>query len=373
MMVLPGAHLMQGNEACAEGAIIAGCRYFAGYPITPATEIAEKMAELMPKVKGIFIQMEDEIASISSVIGASWCGLKSMTATSGPGFSLMQEGIGYAVMTETPCVIVNVQRIGPSQGFATRPMQGDVMQAKWGSHGDYEIIALAPSSVQEMFDLTIRAFNLSEEYRTPVIILSDEVVAHMRENIRIPNLDEISITNRKRPEDAAGEGVLPMPVLGTGHKVAVLGHVRDERGNVVLPFEDVPMVAQRLLERLRYKILSNLDRITRVETEHLEDAKIVLLAYGSPARSALRAVRDARAKAIKAGYVRLVTLWPFPEKWICANLERARTVIVPEMNFGQMAHYVKKSLGSTVKVRSLPRIGEPHSPDELLAEIANSC
>jgi 2-oxoglutarate ferredoxin oxidoreductase subunit alpha len=367
---------MQGSEACAEGAILAGCRYFAGYPITPATEIAEALAMRMPEVGGVFIQMEDEIASITSVIGASWAGAKAMTATSGPGFSLMQEGIGLAVMSETPCVIVDVQRLGPCQGFATVPMQGDVMQARWGSHGDSRsTICLAPASPQEMFDLTVEAFNLSEKFRTPAIVLSDEIVAHMRERVVIPSAELLTIENRKEPPNSAEEfnmhrltpGVVtPMPVLGMGYRMNIMGHLRTDEGRVNIPTQEVPKLAFRLLSHLSKKVSTNGWKTQRVKTLFTEDSEIVFVSYGSPSRTVESAVKEARKAGMKVGCVRLITLWPFPEDELKKNLEDAKNVIVVEMNLGQIVEKVKELVRDRVKVTHVPKVGDLHTTEELL-------
>jgi 2-oxoglutarate ferredoxin oxidoreductase subunit alpha len=347
--VLTGVHFMSGDIACAEGAIAAGCRFFAGYPITPATEIAEHIAARMPKVGGIYIQMEDEIASIAAVIGASYAGLKAMTATSGPGFSLMQENIGLAAMTEAPCVIVDVMRGGPSTGQPTLPGQQDVMQAKWGSHGDYEIIALAPSSVQEMFDLTIEAFNLAETYRVPTFVMADEVVAHMWEKVVIPPAEKIRIVNRKKPNTPPdkyapfmpdNDLVPPMACFGEGFRFHATGLTHDEHG---YPRTQSSEVQMRLVQRLCDKIRKNADKIIRVEEHMLGDAEIVVFAYGIVARAALSAVRKARQQGIKAGLLRPITLWPFPEKHVAKAAENAKAIIVPEMNCGQMVREVERA------------------------------
>jgi len=370
--VLTGAHFMSGDIACAEGAIAAGCRFFAGYPITPATEIAEHIAARMPKIGGIYIQMEDEIASIVAVIGASYAGLKAMTATSGPGFSLMQENIGLAAMTETPCVIVDVMRGGPSTGQPTLPGQQDVMQAKWGSHGDYEIIALAPSSVQEMFNLTIEAFNLSETYRVPTIVMADEVVAHMWEKIVIPPLEEIKVVNRKKPNTPPqkylpfmpdDDLVPPMACFGEGYRFHATGLTHDEHGH---PQTQSSEVQTKLVRRLCDKIRKNADKIIRVEEKMLEDADIVVVAYGIVARASLSTVRKAREKGIKAGLLRLVTLWPFPEKHVAKAAERAKAIIVPEMSCGQMVREVERAAKETPVFHLSKLGGEPHTPMEIL-------
>jgi 2-oxoglutarate ferredoxin oxidoreductase subunit alpha len=373
--VLTGVHFMSGNIACAEGAIAAGCRFFAGYPITPATEIAEHMAARMPKVGGIYIQMEDEIASIAAVIGASYAGLKAMTATSGPGFSLMQENIGLAVMTETPCVIVDVMRGGPSTGQPTLPGQQDVMQARWGSHGDYEIIALAPSSVQEMFDLTVEAFNLAETYRVPTLLMADEVVAHMWEKVIIPPAEKVKVVNRKKPKTPPGKYmpfmpdedlVPPMACFGEGYRFHATGLTHDEYGYPRTQDSDVQM---KLVQRLCDKIRKNVDKIIRVRGEMLDDAEVVVVAYGIVARAALSAVRKAREQGIKAGLLRLITLWPFPERQVANAAEKARAIIVPEMNCGQMVREVERA-AKTTPVYHLPKLGEePHIPLEILQAI----
>lgn len=369
--VLSGVHFMSGDIACAEGAIAAGCRFFAGYPITPATEIAEHIAARMPKIGGVYVQMEDEIASMAAVIGASYAGLKAMTATSGPGFSLMQENIGLAAMTEAPCVIVDVMRGGPSTGQPTLPGQQDVMQAKWGSHGDYEIIALAPSSIQEMFDLTIEAFNLAETYRVPTMVMADEVVAHMWEKLVIPPAEEIKIVNRKRPNTPPEQYlpfmpdddlVPPMACFGEGYRFHATGLTHNEYG---YPQTQSSEVQTKLVQRLCDKIRKNADKIVRVEETMVEDAEIVVIAYGIVARAALSAVRKARENGIKAGLLRLVTLWPFPEKPITKAAEGAKAIIVPEMNCGQMAREVERAAKGK-PVFHLSKLGEePHTPMEI--------
>jgi 2-oxoglutarate ferredoxin oxidoreductase subunit alpha len=373
--VLTGAHFMNGDVACAEGAIVAGCRFFAGYPITPATEIAEHLSQRMPEIGGIYIQMEDEIGSIAAVIGASYTGLKAMTATSGPGFSLMQENIGLAVMTEAPCVIVDVMRGGPSTGQPTLPGQQDVMQAKWGSHGDYEIIALAPSSVQEMFDLTVEAFNLSETYRVPTILLADEIVAHMWEKVVIPPAEKMKIVNRKKPNVPPekympfmpdDDLVPPMACFGDGFSFHATGLTHDEHG---YPQTQSSEVQQRLVRRLCDKIRKNADKIIRVEEVMLEDADVVVVAYGIVARAALSAVRKAREEGIKAGLLRPITLWPFPEKTMARIAQQAKKIVVPEMNCGQLVREVERSAKETPVV-FLSKLGEdPHTPMEILEAI----
>lgn len=369
--VLTGVHFVSGDIACAEGAIAAGCRFFAGYPITPATEIAEHMAARMPKIGGIYVQMEDEIASVAAVIGASYAGLKAMTATSGPGFSLMQENIGLAAMTEAPCVIVDVMRGGPSTGQPTLPGQQDVMQAKWGSHGDYEIIALAPWSVQEMFNLTIEAFNLAETYRVPTMVMADEVVAHMWEKLVIPPAEEIEIVNRKKPKVPPDhympfmpddDLVPPMACFGEGYRFHATGLTHDEHG---YPQTQSSEVQTKLVERLCDKIRKNAEKIVRVEETMVDDAEILVVAYGIAARAALSAVRKARENGIKAGLLRLVTLWPLPEKHIAKAAEGVKAIIVPEMNCGQMAREIERVAKKT-PVYHISKLGEePHTPMEI--------
>jgi len=373
--VLTGKHFMQGDIACAEGAIAAGCRFFAGYPITPATEIAERMARRLPEVDGVYVQMEDELGSMAAVIGASYAGVKSMTATSGPGFSLMQENIGLAVMTETPCVVVNIMRGGPSTGQPTKPGQQDVMQARWGSHGDYEIIALAPSSVQEMFDLTIEAFNLSEIYRVPVFVLADEIVGHMWERVTIPSENAIKRVNRKRPRTLPEKYVPflpdrdlvpPMASFGEGYRFYATGLTHDETGH---PRTDTAKAQQELVQRLCDKIRKNREKIVRVSANMLEDAEVMVVAYGTTSRSAMSAVREAREKGFKAGLLRLITLWPFPDKEIAELAKRVRAIVVPEMNCGQIVREVERAAKET-SVIFMPKLGEePHRPVEILDAI----
>lgn len=372
----PGMHFMQGNKALAEAAIIAGCRFFAGYPITPASEIAEHMAKRLPQVDGIMIQMEDEIASIAALIGASWTGAKVMTATSGPGFSLMQENIGYAFMTETPCVIVDIQRAGPSTGQATKCGQGDVMQARWGTHGDYASIVLSPNSVQEMFDLTVRAFNLAEKYRTPVILLGDEIVAHMREQMSVPPLEEIEIIDRRKPKPGdesffGGEEVPPMPSVGEGHDVAVTGSTHDEFG---MRFTADPEVHRRLVTRLVGKIRNNAESLTDFEAFNMDSCEVGFVTFGSTSRAVYKAVEMATESGIKAGFIRLKTIWPFPEKPIQMMAQKAETIIVPEMNLQQIFFEVQRVVCGAAEVVSVNKIGggEMLTPEELFYEIKRS-
>jgi len=363
----------QGNEACAHGAMAAGCKFFAGYPITPASEIAEQLAEKLPQVGGIAIQMEDELASLGAVIGASWAGAKAMTATSGPGFSLMQENIGYAFMTETPCVIVDVQRAGPSTGQATKCGQGDIMQARWGTHGDYMPIVLSPNSVQEMFDLTIKAFNLAETYRTPVILLADEIVAHMRERVIIPSPDEIEIVNRKRPKKTqtaffGQEEIPPMPSVGEGFKVPVTGSTHDERGyRYTADFS----VHRNLVERLVGKIRRNALEIVDVESYNIEQCDVGVVSYGCTSRAVYETVELAKEKRTDIGFVRVRTIWPFPEGVIQTMAQNAKAIFVPEMNLRQIFYEVERAAHGYAPVVSINKIGggKMITPEELLSEI----
>ncbi|MFW9909132.1 MAG: 2-oxoacid:acceptor oxidoreductase subunit alpha [Candidatus Thorarchaeota archaeon] len=363
-----------GDIACAEGALSAGCRYFGGYPITPATEIAEWMALRMPEIGGAYVQYEDEIASITSVIGASWTGVKSMTATSGPGVSLMLEAIGLAVMTETPLVLVNIMRGGPSTGQPTKGQQGDIMQAKWGSHGDYQIIALTPASVQEMFDQTVQAFNLSEKYRTPVFILADEIVGHMREKLVIPDEKDLKLVYRKLPtgppEDylpfkAGDDLVPPMALLGSKYQFYATGLTHDERGYP----SDKEDIQIDLVTRLNDKILKNADDIIDLERFMLDDAEIAVIAYGTPSRSARKAIKDARAEGIKAGMLRLKTVWPFPERAVAHLGTEVKHIIVAEQNLGQAYHMIRAAAAPTPIHLMTKPAGMPQLPNEILAKI----
>jgi 2-oxoglutarate/2-oxoacid ferredoxin oxidoreductase subunit alpha len=353
---------MNGDHACCEGALAAGCRFFAGYPITPATEVAERMSRRLPELGGIYIQMEDELASMAAILGASWGGVKAMTSTSGPGFSLMMENIGLGICTETPCVVCNVQRAGPSTGLPTLVAQGDMMQARWGSHGHYEIIALSPSSPQEMFDFTIRAFNLSEQYRLPVIILADEVVGHMNERVVIPPAGEIEVVKRRKPKVSPGEympylpdsdGVAPMADCGEGYRIHVTGLTHDERGYPGMNAK----TQEQMMERLIRKIRSNRDSIIRTENVFLDDAEVVVVAYGISARSARHAVQEARAKGIRAGLIKLETVWPFPEELIRSVASRVRALIMPEINAGQMVLELERCAGGACPVRLVAHYG----------------
>jgi 2-oxoglutarate ferredoxin oxidoreductase subunit alpha len=372
------ARLMQGDEACAEGAIAAGCRFFAGYPITPATEIAETLSRRLPQIGGKFIQMEDEIASIAAVIGASVGGAKAMTATSGPGFSLMQENIGYAAMTEIPCVIVDVQRLGPSTGRPTSPSQGDVMQARWGTHGDHPIIALSPSSVREAFDLTIRAFNFAERYRTPVIMLMDELIGHMRERIVLPDPETLKLEERTdtrvppewyKPFENSPEGpnidVPPLVPFGEGYRYHITGLHHDERGYPTSRLDEI----QPWMERIFRKIDRSLSDILLYEAEGIEDADTLIIAYGGAARAARHAVKMARERGRRVGFLRLKTIWPFAEEVVGNAAARLHHVVVPELNRGQLVLEVERVVGRQ-KVRSVNRAdGEMIRPAKILAAI----
>lgn len=348
--VLTGEHFINGDVACAEGALAAGCLFFGGYPITPATEVAEHMSAHLPEVGGTFIQMEDEIGAIASVIGASCAGTKSMTATSGPGFSLMMENIGLAVCIEAPCVIANVQRAGPSTGLPTQGAQSDMMQARWGSHGHYEIIALAPSSPQEIFYQTITAFNLSERYRVPVLIMTDEMVGHLSERVIIPDAEDIKIVSRKRPKGRKDrlkpykpgpDGVAPMPIAGEGYNVHMTGLTHDERGYPVMTVD----AQYEMIERITSKIRKNLDDIIRTESYRLEDAEIVIISYGVSSRTCLAAVDEAREMGIRAGFLKLNTVWPFPEELVRNLAEKVKGFVTVEINLGQIHLEVERCAG----------------------------
>ena len=368
--------LLQGNMACVRGAIAAGVKFFAGYPITPSSEVAEGLAEELPKVGGRFIQMEDEIASMGAVVGASLTGAKSMTATSGPGFSLKQENLGFGAMAEVPCVIVNVMRVGPSTGGPTLPSQGDVMQSQWGSHGDYPSIALCPASVKESFDLTIRAFNLSEKYRTPVVVLLDEVIGHMRENVELPPDEEIELTERKKPTVSPqeynpyqpGEDMIPpMANYGEGYLFHVTGLSHDETG---FPNLKDPEVIGGLTERLVAKVENNKSDIIEYTTDRMEDAETAIVAYGSASRTAATAVEEARSKGVKAGLVTLTTIWPFPEEELTELLDGVKKVIVPEMNLGQLKGEIKNCLNLSQEVVGVNRVdGELITPSQILEAV----
>jgi len=370
----PKEVLLQGNEAIVEGALRAGCRFFAGYPITPATEISEILSVRLPQVDGTFIQMEDEIASLGAVIGASLAGAKSMTATSGPGFSLMQENLGFAIIAEIPCVIVNVMRGGPSTGLPTFPSQGDVMQARWGTHGDHPIIVLSASTVSECYEMTIKAFNLSEKFRNPVILLIDEVVAHMREKVALFD-SEIEIFNRVKPtvppewyipfEDTPS-GVPPMANFGEGYRYHITGLTHDIRGfPTSRPDEIGPFI-----QRLHRKISQHFAEIQMAEYFKTEDAEITIIAYGSVARSSKRAVIEAREKGLKVGLLKLITIWPFMRTAVEKVLQHSKVLIVPEMNMGQISREVKRVNRGVAKVLTLNKVdGTIITPGEILSRI----
>jgi len=368
---------IQGDEAIARAAILAGCRFYAGYPITPASEIFEAMALYMPLVDGVSIQMEDELASMAAIIGASWAGAKAMTATSGPGFSLMQENIGYAVMTETPVVVVDVQRGGPSTGQPTFGAQGDIMQAIWGTHGDHSLIVLSPSTVQEAFDFTIRAFNLAEKYRTPVVLLTDAEIAHMRERVHIPKPEEIELVERKLPAneeeakfpfgDIHGDGVPPMPVFGKGYRTYVTGLTHDERGR---PRTVEAEVHEKLIRRIIDKLERNKADIITYDAYELDDAEIAIISTGIVSRSAIRAVKILRERGIKAGLLKLNTIWPFDFDMIEELAEQVRKIYVPEMNLGQLYHLVKEGANGKAEVELIAKIGgEVHTPMEIVEKV----
>ena len=364
---------VQGNAACAEAAIYAGCRFFAGYPITPSTEIAEQLAGMLPENGGTFIQMEDEIASMCAIIGGSLAGAKTMTATSGPGYSLMQEALGYAMIAEVPCVVATVMRGGPSTGLPTKVAQGDVMQARWGAHGDHSIIALTASNIQDVFDITVEAFNLAEIYRTPVILLFDEIVGHMREKLVMPAKGEREVVERLRTSVPVGQtyhpylpredGRLPMSDYGAGHRFHVTGLFHDKFG---FPTEN-PEIVKTTLHHLVDKIESKSEELARWKEFYLDDAETVLISYGSSARSALEFVETCRADGSrKIGLLELQTIWPFPEKLVREKTAKAKTVVVVEMNMGQMVPSVKASVANPDRVFPANRIdGLPITPADV--------
>jgi 2-oxoglutarate ferredoxin oxidoreductase subunit alpha len=373
--VLTGIHFMDGDHACCEGALAAGARFAAGYPITPSTEIVERFASRVPTVGGCFIQMEDELSASITLQGAVWGGAKAFTVTSGPGFSLMMEHIGYAAMTETPCVFVDVQRGGPSTGLPTLPAQADMMQARWGSHGDYEIIALSPNSPQECFDLTIRAFNLAEEFRVPVMFMMDEVVGHMTEKVVIPSADHIEVLPRKHtrksvgdylPYSSNGDLVPEMAHAGEGYRFHITGLTHDERGypNMTAPTQD------KLVRRLQAKVRNAVHRITLYEAESTEHADVIVVSYGITSRVAQRAIELARAQGLQVGRFRLITVWPFPEQEI-RNLARdVKALVVPELNMGQMVNEVARAAEGQCRVIGVPHAGgSVHQPEDILRAI----
>ncbi len=373
---------IQGDMACVYGGLLAGCSFFGGYPITPASEVAEGMARRLPRVKGTYIQMEDEIGSIAAVIGAAWGGAKSMTATSGPGFSLMMENYGYAIMTETPCVIVNVQRTGPSTGQPTLGAQGDMMQARWGTHGDLEAIALAPSTVQECMDFTIEAFNLSEKYRNPVCVMTDGEIGHLRERIVIPDEKDLNLVERV-PATIDKEKFIPFtnsqtrrskvpdfPTFGTGYHTYVTGLTHNEAG---FPATDKQHDHERLIKRITSKITDDRDKLVSVERLQLDDADIAFVTYGASARPAESAMEMGRKNGINVGMLRLKIVWPFPENEILQLAKKVDKIIVPEMNLGQIFHPIKEHSCGNCEVVSAPKIGgEMHYPNELYSYLEES-
>jgi 2-oxoglutarate ferredoxin oxidoreductase subunit alpha len=372
---LEGEHFMSGDDACAEGAISAGCRFFAGYPITPATEIAERMSDRLPEVNGTYIQMEDELGSMAAILGASWGGVKAMTATSGPGFSLMMENIGLGVMLETPCVVVNVQRAGPSTGLPTMVGQGDMMQARWGSHGCYSIIAVSPGSPQEVYDLTIRAFNLSERFRLPVLVMTDGAVGHMYEKVVIPPPSEIELVPRRRPDVPPGEYwpympdedlIPPMANTGEGYHFHATGLTHDEQGYPVMTAEAQDKLVRRLVEKVeRYR-----DEIIELEEDSIDGAEVVVCAYGITARVAMIAVERARQEGIRVGILRLITIWPFPQDRIEAIARQIKAFVVPEINYGQISLEVERSAAGMAKTILVPHMGgDVHNPEMIIEAI----
>lgn len=373
--VLTGAHFLDGDYALAEGALAAGCRFFAGYPITPSTETAERFSERIPEVGGVFIQMEDELASIAALIGASWGGQKVMTVTSGPGFSLMMENIGLACMMETPLVIANVQRGGPSTGLPTLTGQQDMMQVKWGSHGDYEIIALSPDSPQECFDLTIEAFNLSERYRVPTFVMTDECVGHMHERVEIPPPEKIEVVERKWYTGPKAEykpylpdkDLIPFMVkAGDGYRFHTTGLTHDENGYPAINahWQDI------CVNRLKDKIKNNVEQIIKIEESEIEDADVIVISYGITSRVAVKAVQQARKAGIKVGTLRLITVWPFPESRIRALAKRVKAFVVPEINYGQMVLEVERCAAGQAKVAGVRHCGGwVHNPRDIFKTI----
>jgi 2-oxoglutarate ferredoxin oxidoreductase subunit alpha len=373
--VLTGFHYLDGDHACCEGALAAGCRFAAGYPITPSSETVERFSARIPRVGGIFIQMEDELSSSIAILGASWAGVKSMTVTSGPGFSLMMEHIGLAAMLETPCVYVNVQRGGPSTGLPTLPGQADMMQVRWGSHGDYEIIALSPSSPQECFDMTIDAFNLSEQYRVPVFLMMDECVGHMTEKVVIPPADKIEITPRRYtkvspgkylPYKAGKDLVPPMVKAGEGYRFHVTGLTHDERGYPVMSAECQEVLVRRLVEKIRL----NAHKIIRYEEENIVGAEVIVISYGITARVAQQAIELARKDGVKVGSLRLIVVWPFAEKRIRELAQKAKAFVVPEMNYGQIVFEVERCAAGRAATLLVPHGGgTTHRPEDIYKKI----
>ena len=376
--VLTGVHFLDGDHACCEGALAAGARFAAGYPITPSTEVVERFASRIPSVGGMFVQMEDELAASITILGAVWGGAKSFTVTSGPGFSLMMEHIGLAVMTEVPCVFVDVQRGGPSTGLPTLPAQGDMMQARWGSHGDYEMIALCPNSPQECFDLMIRAFNLAERYRTPVMFMMDECVGHMTEKVVIPPADQIEVEPRRyttkppgvyKPYEPGVDLVPEMVRAGDGYRFHITGLTHDEQGYPSMN----PETQAKLVGRLQEKIKRAADDLAFFEEEGTENADVIVVSYGITSRVAQKAVEMARARGLRVGKLRLITAWPFPDKQIKKLAKRTKAFVVPELNMGQMVREVERAAGGVARTIGVPHAGGTvHRPEQILEAIVEA-
>jgi 2-oxoglutarate ferredoxin oxidoreductase subunit alpha len=376
--VLTGTHFIDGDHACCEGALAAGARFAAGYPITPSTEIVERFAARVPTVGGSFIQMEDELAASITLQGAVWGGAKAFTVTSGPGFSLMMEHIGYAAMTETPCVFVDVQRGGPSTGLPTLPAQSDMMQARWGSHGDYEIIALCPNSPQECFDLTIQAFNFAEQFRVPVMFMMDEVVGHMTEKVVIPSADQIEVVPRRHtkrsvddylPYATNGDQVPDIAHAGEGYKFHITGLTHDERGYPNM----TPLTQDKLIRRLQSKIQDAAERVTLLEEEFVDHADVIVVSYGITSRVAQRAIELARQQGLRVGKLRLITCWPFPEKRIRELAENTKGFVVPELNLGQIVREVERAIAGKARTFAVSHAGgSVHRPEDILKVIVEA-
>jgi 2-oxoglutarate ferredoxin oxidoreductase subunit alpha len=376
--VLTGTHFIDGDHACCEGALAAGARFAAGYPITPSTEIVERFAARVPTVGGSFIQMEDELAASITLQGAVWGGAKAFTVTSGPGFSLMMEHIGYAAMTETPCVFVDVQRGGPSTGLPTLPAQSDMMQARWGSHGDYEIIALCPNSPQECFDLTIQAFNFAEQFRVPVMFMMDEVVGHMTEKVVIPSADQIEVVPRRHtkrsvddylPYATNGDQVPDIAHAGEGYKFHITGLTHDERGYPNM----TPLTQDKLIRRLQSKIQDAAERVTLLEEEFVDHADVIVVSYGITSRVAQRAIELARQQGLRVGKLRLITCWPFPEKRIRELAENTKGFVVPELNLGQIVREVERAIAGKARTLAVSHAGgSVHRPEDILKVIVEA-
>ncbi len=373
--VLTGSHYLDGNHASAEGGIAAGCKFFAGYPITPSTEIAERISRRFPLIGGVFVQMEDELASMAAILGASSGGVKSMSCTSGPGFSLMMENFGLGIMTEIPCVLVNVQRGGPSTGLPTLPGQADMMQARWGSHGDYEVIALAPDSPQESFELTIHAFNLSEKYRMPILIMSDECVGHMTEKVIIPPAEEIELIERrytkKKPGEAwpyqeNGDDIAPMLPVGEGYKFHITGLTHDHKGYPVINAETHEKNVRHLMD----KVNKHVEDIIWLEEEDVDGAEIVIMAYGISSRVVRPAIARARKDGIKVGLIKMVTVWPFPEKRVRELASQVKSLIMVEMNYGQVYLDMERCTAEKCRTYLVGHAGGTvHNPDDIYKTI----